>query len=173
METQTVTNSQGGDIPLTTFFGPHDWATSNDQATLDYIWDHPRSLRKPFYLIPPSIIDANADAQIQIKQCVSALEELALIAAWDDISKKIFAQICPNFVEDPAAIIQSIHQVSYDSNTPDTKITLTVTQYFKHDPAIDKLFTKERVMVYRCHPAFLVPSRGRRKRPDEGTSTYL
>jgi uncharacterized Zn finger protein (UPF0148 family) len=130
METRTVQNSQGGDLQLTTFFGPHDWATSNDQTTLDYIWDHPRSLKKPFYLIPPSIIDANADAQIQIKQCVNALEELALIAAWDDISKKIFAQICPNFVEDPAAIIQSIHQVSYDSSTPDTKITLTVTQYF-------------------------------------------
>jgi hypothetical protein len=35
METRTVQNSQGGDLQLTTFFGPHDWATSNDQTTLD------------------------------------------------------------------------------------------------------------------------------------------
>jgi hypothetical protein len=130
METQTVTNSQGADFQLTTFFGPHDWATSNDQAVLDYIWDHPRSFKKPFYLIPPSIVDANADAQIRIKECVDSLETLTLTAAWEDISKKIFAQVCPNFVDDPAAIIQSIHQVSYDSVTPDKKITLSVSQYF-------------------------------------------
>jgi hypothetical protein len=87
-------------------------------------------LRQPFYLIPPSIIDANADAEIRIKECVDALETLTLVAAWDDISKKIFAQICPNFVDDPAAIIQSIHQVSYDTATPDKKIVLSVSQYF-------------------------------------------
>jgi hypothetical protein len=60
--------------------------------------------------------------QIQIKECDDALETLTLTAAWEDISKKIFAQICPNFVDDPAAIIQSIHQVSYNLSTPDKKI---------------------------------------------------
>jgi hypothetical protein len=97
---------------------------------LDYIWDHPRSLKKPFNLIPPSIVDANADAQIRIKECVDTLEALTLTAAWEDISKLIFAQICPNFVDDPAAIIQSIHQVSYDTANPEQKITLSVSQYF-------------------------------------------
>jgi uncharacterized Zn finger protein (UPF0148 family) len=130
MDTRTVLNSTGNDVQLTTFFGPTDWATSNDQAVLDAIWDHPKSLRKPFYLIPPAIVDANADAQIRIKECVDALEALTLIAAWDDCSKKIFAQICPNFASDPAAIIQSIHQVSFDATTPDKKIILSVSQYF-------------------------------------------
>jgi hypothetical protein len=130
METQTVTNSLNQDVLLTTFFGPTDWATSHDQAVLDAIWDHPRSLKKPFYLIPPSIVDPNADAQVQIKECVDALETLTLTAAWDDIAAKVFAQICPNFVDDPAAIIQSIHQVSYDPSTPEKKIVLSVSQYF-------------------------------------------
>ena len=130
METQTVTNSNGADTPLTTCFGPSDWATSINQTILDAIWDHPKSLKKPFNLIPPSIVDPNADAQIQIKQCVDTLENITLTAAWEDISKKIFSQICPNFVDDPAAIIQSIHQVSFDSSKPDQKIILTVSQYF-------------------------------------------
>jgi hypothetical protein len=82
---------------------------------------------KPFYLIPPSIIADNADAQIQIKQCINALEELTLIAAWEDFSKTIFAQICPSFVDNPAAIIQSSHQVSYNSSTPDKNITLSLS----------------------------------------------
>jgi hypothetical protein len=64
MKTRTISNSTGTDAQFTTFFGPHDWATFNDQAVLDAIWDHPRSLRKPFYLIPSTIIDANADVQI-------------------------------------------------------------------------------------------------------------
>jgi uncharacterized Zn finger protein (UPF0148 family) len=76
------------------------------------------------------MVDNNADAQIQIKECLDALETLTLTAAWEDISSKIFAQICPNFVDDPAAIVQSIHQVSYDSTTPDKKITLCVLQYY-------------------------------------------
>jgi uncharacterized Zn finger protein (UPF0148 family) len=130
METRFVRNSTGNEISLTTFFGDDDWATSVDQEILDAIWDHPRSLKQPFNLIPPSIVDPNADAQIRIKECVDALESLTLTAAWEDITKKIFAQICPNFVDDPAAIIQSIHQISYDSSTPDKKIVLSVSQYF-------------------------------------------
>ena len=130
METRVVPNSAGGNATLTTFFGDDNWATSTDQDILNAIWDHPRSLKKPFNLIPPSIVDPNADAQIRIKECVDTLETLTLTAAWEDISKKIFAQICPNFVDDPAAIIQSIHQVSYDSSTPDKKIVLSVSQYF-------------------------------------------
>jgi hypothetical protein len=123
-------NSTGADVPSTTFFGPNDWATSNGQTVLDAIWDHPKSLNKPFFLIPPSIINANANAQICIKECVDTLETLILSAAREDISKKIFVQIFPNFVDDPAAIIQSIHQVSYDSTLPDKKIILSVLQYF-------------------------------------------
>jgi hypothetical protein len=68
METQTITNSIWPDVQLTTFFGPANWATSNNQDITDAIWDHPRSLNKPFYLVPPSIINANADAQIRIKE---------------------------------------------------------------------------------------------------------
>jgi hypothetical protein len=130
METRTITNSTGADVQLTTFFGPNDWATSNNQDILDAIWDHPSSLNKPFYLVPPSIINVNADVQIRIKECVDAVETLTLTAAWENISKKIFAQICQNFINNPAAIIQSIHQVSYDSSTPNKKIVLSVSQYF-------------------------------------------
>jgi hypothetical protein len=144
MESQTVTNSIGNDIALRTFFGPDDWATSIDQEILDAIWDHPRSLKKPFNLIPPSIVDPNADAQIRIKECVDTLENLTLTAAWEDIAKKIFAQICPNFVEDPAAIIQGIQQVSYDSATPDQKIILSVTQYFNAIQRLTSFLPKNR-----------------------------
>ena len=144
METRTVDNSTGGEASLTTFFGVNDWATSADQDILDAIWDHPRSLKKPFNLIPPSIVDPNADAQIRIKECVDNLEHITLSAAWEDISKKIFAQICPNFVDDPAAIIQSIHQISYDSSTPDQKIILSVSQYFNAIQRLTSFLPKSR-----------------------------
>jgi hypothetical protein len=89
-----------------------------------------QKLDQTFFLIPPSIVDANADAQIRIKECVDALETLTLSAAWEDIAKNIFAQICPNFIDDPAAISQSIQQVSYDTTIPDKQIVLSVLQYF-------------------------------------------
>jgi hypothetical protein len=73
METGIINNSTGVESSLTTFFGDDDWATSADQEILDAIWDHPRSLNKPFNLIPPSIVDVNAEAQIQIKQWVDSL----------------------------------------------------------------------------------------------------
>jgi hypothetical protein len=130
LETHTVQNSTGADAQLTTFFEQHEWATSNDQAILDAIWDHPRSLQKPFFIIPPKIQDSNADAEIKIKECVNSLENPMLITVWEDITKKIFNQICPNFADDPAAIIQSIHQLSYDLSAPDKKIVLSVSQYF-------------------------------------------
>ncbi len=144
MESRTVTNSTGNDVTLQTFFGPDDWASSTDQTILDAIWDHPKSLKKPFNLIPPSIVDPNADAQIQIKACVDTLESLTPTAAWEDISKKIFPQICPNSVDDPSSIIQSIHQVSYNSSTPDQKIILSVTQYFNAIQRLTSFLPKSR-----------------------------
>jgi hypothetical protein len=68
VETHTVQNSTGADVQQTSFFRQCDWAMLNDQAVLDDIWYHPRSLKKPFFLIPPKIQDPNADAEIKIKE---------------------------------------------------------------------------------------------------------
>jgi hypothetical protein len=58
--------------------------------------------------------------------------------------KKIFLQICPNFVNDLAAMIQSIHQVSYDSSTPDKKIIILVSQYFNAIQRLTSFLPKRR-----------------------------
>jgi hypothetical protein len=57
---------------------------------LDAIWDHHRSfLSIPFNLVPASVLDANANAQIPIKECVNASETLTLTTAREDISKRM------------------------------------------------------------------------------------
>jgi hypothetical protein len=100
-EALAVTNSTGADVMLNTFHSAGDWATNYDQDTLNAeIWNHPRSLIKPFALHPPKIEDVNADAVIAISSF--DLKKHALEAAWLTICTKIFQQICPNIIEDPA-----------------------------------------------------------------------
>jgi hypothetical protein len=111
-EQAVVPNSTGNELSLNTFHGDDNWATAWDQATLDArIWNHPRSLTYPFVLIPPKIDNIHADAIV--KSSSSGLERLALEAAWSTITTtKIFQQVCPNITQDPAAVIQNIHQSS-------------------------------------------------------------
>jgi hypothetical protein len=56
------------------------------------------------------------------------LDKIAQEAAWPTITSKVFTQLCPNVVKDPAALIQSIHQVT--KNTQGNTVTLTVESYF-------------------------------------------
>jgi hypothetical protein len=125
-ESRIVKNTQGVDVSLNTFHGPADWHSIVDQPTLDAIWDHPKSYRKPFTLNPPAITDVNADAVIESE--ASVLEKLALKAAWPTIIKKVHDQLCPNILGDPASVIQAIHQVT--RNAEGDKVTLSVEQYF-------------------------------------------
>jgi hypothetical protein len=125
-ENRIVQNSQGGNVNLNTFHGPADWHSIVDQPTLDAIWDHPKSYRKPFTLNPPAITDVNADAVIESE--ASVLEKLALEAAWPTITKKVYDQLCPNVLGDPASVIQAIHQVTKNAEGED--VTLSVEQYF-------------------------------------------
>jgi hypothetical protein len=128
MENRTVQNSTGNDVELNTFHGDADWARTLVQADLDLIWDNPKSLNKPFWLTPPTITDPSADAQIEFDKCIRRLETISLEAAWPFATAKVFSQTCPNFTDDPASVIQGIHQESTKDNE---KITLSVEQYFK------------------------------------------
>jgi hypothetical protein len=126
-ENRIVENTQGGNVNLNTFHGPADWHSIVDQPTLDAIWDHPtKSYRKPFTLNPPEITNVNADAVIESE--ASVLEKLALKAAWPTITKKVYDQLCPNVLGDPASVIQAIHQVTRNAEGED--VTLSVEQYF-------------------------------------------
>jgi prophage DNA circulation protein len=99
---------------------------STDQSIIDAVWDHPKSYRKPFTLKPPEITDTNADAVIESTSLI--LDKIAQEFAWSTITAKVYIQLCPNVVENPAAVIQSIHQVTKDSEG--APITLSVEAYF-------------------------------------------
>jgi hypothetical protein len=129
MENRVVHKSTGNEVNLYTFHCPAIWATTLDQAVLDEIWDNPRSLRQPFWLAPSDIADINSDTRIQVKMCILRLEMLALDATWTVITKRVFDQLCPNFIEDPAIVIQSIHHESRGNG--DIMVALTVEQYLK------------------------------------------
>jgi hypothetical protein len=113
-------------VSLNTFHGPADWHSIVDQPTLDAIWDHHKSYRKPFTLNPPAITDVNADAVIESE--ASVLEKLTLDAAWPTITKKVYDQLCPNILGNPASVIQAIHQVT--RNAEGEEVTLSVEHYF-------------------------------------------
>jgi hypothetical protein len=125
-ETRIVLNNQGNDANLNTFHGADGWHSTADQAIVDAIWDHPKSYRKPFTLKPPEISDVNAVAELESTN--GLLDKIAQEAAWPTITSKVFTQLCLNVVEDPAAVIQSIHQVTKD--TQGDTVTLTVKSYF-------------------------------------------
>ncbi len=125
-ETRIVLNNQGNDTNLNTFHGADHWHSTTDQTIVDAVWDHPKSYRKPFTLKPPEITDVNADAELESTN--GLLDKIAQEAAWPTITSKVFTQLCPNVVEDHAAVIQSIHQVTKD--TQGDTVTLTVESYF-------------------------------------------
>ena len=125
-ETRIVLNNQGNNTNLNTFHGADDWHSTTNQAIVDAVWDHPKSYRKPFILKPPEISDVNADAELESTN--GLLDKIAQEAAWPTITSKVFTPLCPNVVEDPAAVIQSIHQVTKD--TQGDTVTLTVESYF-------------------------------------------
>lgn len=129
-ETRIVKNDQNADVTLTTFFGPDDWATSNDQSVINSVLKNPKALHKPFDIEAPSITtDKQADAIINTDSCVRRLENLALSACWNEITKRVFDQVCPNIQNDPVSVIQECHQSGTDSKG--NKFELTVEEYFK------------------------------------------
>jgi hypothetical protein len=56
-----------------------------------------------------------------------ALEKLALEASWATNTAKSFAQLCPNITQDPAAVIQNIHQSTQVDNVA---IELSIEEFF-------------------------------------------
>lgn len=129
-ETRVVKDHQNADVTLTTFFGPDAWATSNDQTVINEVLKNPKALDKPFDIEAPSITtDKQADAIINTSTCVSRLENLALGACWNEITKRVFDQVCPNVQNDPVSVIQECHQSGTDSKG--NKFELTVEEYFK------------------------------------------
>eukprot|EP00978_Attheya_sp_CCMP212_P010668 scaffold25969_cov52-Attheya_sp.AAC.1 len=128
MEAITVQDDNQNDINLLTFHGEDEWATDTLQDEIDIILKSQASIRKPFLLAPPSIADVSADASIEVTSGVQGLEKLALEAAWDYITQAVFDKICPNFTQDPAAVIQEITQEQVDPKTGE-RIALTIEQY--------------------------------------------
>eukprot|EP00978_Attheya_sp_CCMP212_P005060 scaffold11190_cov32-Attheya_sp.AAC.1 len=131
MEDITVQDDNQNDINLLTFHGEDEWAATDTpvQDEIDIVLKSQASIRKPFLLAPPSIADVSADASIEVTPGVQGLEnKLALEAAWDYITQAVFDKICPNFTQDPAAVIQEITQEQVIPKTG-ARIALTVEQY--------------------------------------------
>jgi hypothetical protein len=139
-----VPNSTNVLVSLNSFHGPNDWATSVDQAVIDSVWDNPKSLQKPFWLTPPAITDASADAQIEFYACQRRLEDITLHAAWPFACKSVFKQTCPNFVADPAMVIQEIHQQSKKHGSEEI-IKLSIAEYFKSIQTLTNFLPKSKV----------------------------
>jgi hypothetical protein len=118
-------NSTGNPVQLNSFHAADDWF-NNTQEELDAIWDNPRSVGKPFMLKSPDINDIHADAMIEISSHL--VDKIALEASWTHIVDRIYQQLCPNVVADPATVIQDIHQATTDEKGE--KVILKVEEYF-------------------------------------------
>jgi hypothetical protein len=105
MEDRMVQDDQGNDLQLLTFHGPDEWKDFTEQEDINPILKSSASIEKPFLLSPPSIADTSADASIEVPKGVQALEKFALEAAWDYITQLVFNKICPNFTQDPVAVV--------------------------------------------------------------------
>jgi hypothetical protein len=77
-------------------------------------------------LLPPHSSETTADAVVENHSY--ALEKVALEAAWHFVTVKVYDQLCPNVAEDPAAVIQGIHQMTQSSDG--ATIALSVESYF-------------------------------------------
>jgi hypothetical protein len=142
-ENRTVQNSKGNDVELNTFHGDDSaWARTDVQAGLDLICDNPKSLNKPSWLTPPTISDPSADMQIKFKNCIRRLKTISLEAAWPFATTKVFSQTCPNLTDDPALVIQNIHQESTKDNET---VTLSVEQYFKSIQTLTNFLPKTEI----------------------------
>eukprot|EP00978_Attheya_sp_CCMP212_P014447 scaffold36813_cov66-Attheya_sp.AAC.6 len=118
MDDITVQDENQNDINLLlTFHGEDEWATDPLQDEIDIVLK-----------TPPSIADVSANASIEVTPGVQGLEKLALEAAWDYITQAVFNTICPNFTQDPAAVIQEITQEQVDSKTGE-RISFTIEYY--------------------------------------------
>lgn len=129
-ETRTVQDNNGNDVILTTFFGPDDWVTRGDQTIIDQVIMHPQRIEKPFDLEEPAISsDKIAAAVIKIETAWTRLENISLLACWNIICKRVFAQVCPDMQSDPVTVIQECHQIGTKSDGE--KYKLSVEQYFQ------------------------------------------
>eukprot|EP00978_Attheya_sp_CCMP212_P020596 scaffold59128_cov55-Attheya_sp.AAC.1 len=126
MEDTHLMDSSGRNIQLNTFHGDDAWVASTNQAVIDDILKSTASFGQPFLLELPSIADKEeADVWIEVPPgVVQHLEKLALEAAWGYITNSVFQKICPNFIEDPAAVIQEIMQHQTDPAMMGGQITL-------------------------------------------------
>ena len=114
-----------------TFTGPADWATSTRSRNISAYWDHPTAMKVPFDLAESSIKDKASDAEMNLASAKNRLDNIIYQAAENHIKKAIFEHICPNYVDDPAAAILKIKQVTVDDIDSSKTITLSVSQY--HD----------------------------------------
>jgi hypothetical protein len=117
-----VQNSTANDVNLDTFYGPANWRTTVNQTTLGAIWTILKLTEKPFSLNMTAFMDVNTDVVIENK--ASLLDKLTLEAAWPTITSKVYEQLCPNVLGDPAAVIQAIHQVT--KNPKGEEVTLCI-----------------------------------------------
>jgi hypothetical protein len=60
------------------------------------------------------------------------------------IPSKVFTQLCPNVVEDPAAVIPSIHQVTKDAQGGTMSIHSHGRKLFHVSPMYDQQFPPQR-----------------------------
>ena len=143
MENTQVPDDSGTMVNLNTFRGPDDWANSTDQGVIDTVLKSSRAIEKPFNLIPPSITDIHADAQVEITKKWVSLKSMAYEAMWKVLCKKILEQLCPNVQDDPTVIIQGIHQKTTDGSG--SEVLMTVTQYFRAISNMTQFFSRTEI----------------------------
>lgn len=87
-----------------TFVRQADWATSKTKESIEENWEHAAANPAPFG---------------------NRLET----AAAETIKKKIFSNLCPNYIDDPTTAIIKIKQVYKDPVDSSKTITSTVSEY--------------------------------------------
>jgi hypothetical protein len=84
-ETRIVLNSTGDGVNLNTSHGSDDWHSSTAQSSVDAVWDHAKSFRKPTTLKPPEICNVNANTELESTSGI--LEKIAQEATcWPKIT---------------------------------------------------------------------------------------
>jgi hypothetical protein len=109
---------------LHTFTGDSDWLNS---ATFQAdILNHPEGINKPFALEPATFgTVATTNSDIKKKEIADKVREISVPI----IYTKIFAQLCPNYAEDPSSTITNIRQQYVDEMGQ--TLTMSVDDYYQ------------------------------------------
>ena len=113
------------DVTYSTFFGPPDWVSANDQGVYnDCVTINSINLN-PFTFLSTTnqIQDTNNAIELDYDSKKKELFKIVQKAAWSFIMSHVRDKICPTVQHDPTTMLQSIAMESIDN------VTKSVTKY--------------------------------------------